>query len=60
MGRPKTNMTKRRVHHFLVDSQIDRLDALAARMGLDRSAIIRLAVEAYLDREERKAAKGDR
>ena len=49
----------RRVNYFLTVRQIERIEALAARSGLDRSAIIRTAIDAHLDREEKRAKRED-
>jgi metal-responsive CopG/Arc/MetJ family transcriptional regulator len=57
MGRKKSDASMRRVHHFLTARQVERLDGLSATTGLDRSALIRLAVGEYLDRAEKKARR---
>ena len=44
----------RRVNYFLTVEQIDLIEALASRAGLDRSTIIRASIERYLDTEERR------
>lgn len=46
----------RRVNYYLTQLQVERIDAHSLRTGLDRSAIIRLAVDAYLEKAEK--AKG--
>ena len=46
-----------RVNYYLPKVQVERIDAHSLRTGLDRSAIIRLAVDAYLDRMERRNGK---
>lgn len=45
------------MNYFLAVEQIERIEALCLRSGLDRSAIIRMAIDAYLDRAE-KAQRG--
>lgn len=57
MGRKKRDVPMRRVNYFLTVRQIERIEALCLKTGLDRSAIIRMAIDAYLDREERKLSR---
>lgn len=58
MARKKTGPPMRRVNYYLTTRQVERIEAHSLRTGLDRSAIIRLAVDAYLDRVERQTGKG--
>lgn len=48
MGRKKTDTLMRRVNHFLTAEQVERIDALSAKTGRDRSTIIRSAIDLYL------------
>jgi metal-responsive CopG/Arc/MetJ family transcriptional regulator len=54
MGRKKSATPMRRVHVLLPAHLVERIDRLSERTGHDRTAVIRLAVDAWLDREERK------
>lgn len=60
MARKKTDPPMRRANYYLTARQFDRLNALSLQTGRDRSTIIRLAVDAYLDRMERRAKESDR
>lgn len=53
MGRKKRDTPMRRVNYFLTVEQIARIEALCLRTGLDRSAIIRMAIDAWLDKAEK-------
>lgn len=43
----------RRVNYFLTVEQIARIEALSVQTELDRSAIIRTAIDAYLTKAEK-------
>lgn len=53
MGRTKRGTPMRRVNYFLTVEQIERIEAQCLRTGLDRSSIIRLAIDEWLKRAER-------
>lgn len=57
MGRKKRGTPMRRVNYFLTAEQIERIEALCLWTGLDRSAVIRLAIDAWLDRADRQHKK---
>jgi predicted DNA-binding protein len=49
-----------RVNFHLTDEQRDRLRSLSERTGLTVAELIRRAVDAYLEKEEKKAGKRER
>jgi predicted DNA-binding protein len=48
----------KRINYHVTERQIERLKALSERTGLSVADLIRRAIDAYLEREEKK--RGDR
>jgi metal-responsive CopG/Arc/MetJ family transcriptional regulator len=43
----------RRVNYYLTADQVERIDGISLRTGMDRSTVIRAAIDAYLAKDER-------
>jgi hypothetical protein len=57
MGRKRRDTPMQRVNHFLTVEQVERIEAACERTGLDRSAIIRMALDTWLDKSEKARRK---